>query len=855
MLEFLALLLAAAALLWLRSLSRRLQELQRRIDEALPEPERPGPASRRSSKPAPEGPKRPVRTARQGIFDRFKRHRDVARMPTAPAPRPNWMVWVGGTSVALAGVFLVNYSIEHGLLTPWARVMLGTATGLTAHGAAEWLIRRTGQRHPAWSALAAGGSLTLSAAALAALHLYNLVSPPFAFAFLAVVSLATMMLALRHGPVLAALGLVGCYAVPLLVGGDGDQIVEVMTYSLVVTTAILLMVRYAYGTWLWRGAVGGSLLWWLLSTSPDAADAYRGIYLALVAGALVWLPRLDWWPGSGRSSIPVAAPGARRHIQLTDFPSLGGTGNTSLFWGLLLLVAAQAISIWIEPFTMWSAAGWLPLALVLFAASQLRTSLAVLPWALLTAQLLGWLATGLSVERFSLVWQSGLTAAGPALLAYGACSALVYSGLACWGLRRGRTRSIWISLAVASPLCWLAVVYALATDLAVSPEWAVAAGWLALTYIVAGGLLTRSGSDTLASWMILGISGCYSLACAMVFRDAGLTLALAVQAPPLAWLAAWARAPVAKSMTKAVLAALVLRLTLNPWLPSYSESVGWTLWTYGGSALACLLASLLARPIPALQRWTGIVAAHLLVLASWAITRDILLDGEVFSADYSLTNASLNTAVWAGLGLVYHWRSRASAQMQGVYRWISRILLSMSLLNYGIVLVPLNPILTHDPVSSTPVWNLLLLAYGLPIALAWLAQRYAEPGARRVAGKVTAVALFAFASFEVRHLWQGNLDAIVPASDGEMATYSVVWLAMAVAAILAGGMRYGRGVYRAGMALLVLTVCKVFLADMSGLTGLLRAGSFLGLGLCLLALGYLHQRFAKVGARNAAEAN
>ncbi len=45
------------------------------------------------------------------------------------------------------------------------------------------------------------------------------------------------------------------------------------------------------------------------------------------------------------------------------------------------------------------------------------------------------------------------------------------------------------------------------------------------------------------------------------------------------------------------------------------------------------------------------------------------------------------------------------------------------------------------------------------------------------------------------------------------------------------------------MALLILTICKVVLVHMSGLTGLLRAALFMGLGLSLLGLAYLHQRF------------
>ena len=47
----------------------------------------------------------------------------------------------------------------------------------------------------------------------------------------------------------------------------------------------------------------------------------------------------------------------------------------------------------------------------------------------------------------------------------------------------------------------------------------------------------------------------------------------------------------------------------------------------------------------------------------------------------------------------------------------------------------------------------------------------------------------------------------------------------------------------ASLAVLMVVVLKVFLFDMSDLTGLYRVASFLGLGLCLVAIGYLYQRY------------
>ena len=42
---------------------------------------------------------------------------------------------------------------------------------------------------------------------------------------------------------------------------------------------------------------------------------------------------------------------------------------------------------------------------------------------------------------------------------------------------------------------------------------------------------------------------------------------------------------------------------------------------------------------------------------------------------------------------------------------------------------------------------------------------------------------------------------------------------------------------------MVLVVLKVFLFDLSNLEGLYRIASFIGLGLCLVGIGWLYQRF------------
>jgi uncharacterized membrane protein len=162
---------------------------------------------------------------------------------------------------------------------------------------------------------------------------------------------------------------------------------------------------------------------------------------------------------------------------------------------------------------------------------------------------------------------------------------------------------------------------------------------------------------------------------------------------------------------------------------------------------------------------------------------------------------------------------------------------------YFLMLTVLNPLWSGEALSSRPVFNVLLLAYGFPVLICVLIFRYYDIVFKRQAAVAAGISAFVFISLEVRHLWQGQLDLGLATSNGELYSYSIVWLVMAVCTMLAGGARYGKQVYHAGLALLFLVIGKLFLIDMDDLEGLLRVASFMGLGLSLLGLAYLYQRF------------
>lgn len=139
-----------------------------------------------------------------------------------------------------------------------------------------------------------------------------------------------------------------------------------------------------------------------------------------------------------------------------------------------------------------------------------------------------------------------------------------------------------------------------------------------------------------------------------------------------------------------------------------------------------------------------------------------------------------------------------------------------------------------------------MLSYGAPVIWAFLIARLHNPDFKRFASILAGIALLLFVTLEIRQLWQGSSLALSRStSDGEIYSYSIVWLLMSIPAVLLGAHWNNKDLYRAGMGLLAVVIGKIFLIDMAGLAGLWRVASFMGLGLSLLALAWLHQRVAK----------
>jgi uncharacterized membrane protein len=163
-------------------------------------------------------------------------------------------------------------------------------------------------------------------------------------------------------------------------------------------------------------------------------------------------------------------------------------------------------------------------------------------------------------------------------------------------------------------------------------------------------------------------------------------------------------------------------------------------------------------------------------------------------------------------------------------------------------LLVLNPVLTYEYIGGWPIIDMLLLGYLGPAVL--LALIASDLGAaprlswlKPAAGIGALVLAFAWVTTETKHLFQGPRLMLWHRSDGEYYAYSVAWLIFAFLLLAGGLLRQRPGLRYGALAVLLTTVFKVFISDMAGLQGLYRVASFLGLGLSLVAIGWIYQRF------------
>jgi uncharacterized membrane protein len=766
-----------------------------------------------------------------------------------------WLVWLGALAIALAGTFLVRYAIDHNLLGPTARCTLGFLLGVVLTVGGEWLRERPLERAIATirsnqvpPALTAAGLFTAFASVYAAYALYNLLPPLVAFAGLALVALLAVGLSLLQGRLVALMGLLGAFAAPAMVEAKDPSVWTLFAYLLVVEAACIAVARYKNWWWFALATLAGACVWpflWMLDSHWSAFDMLPlGLYLLLsVCGYIA----LEW-----NAPEPEGEQEWLKEFQNLTPPDWVVWGASAAIAVVLFIVVASA-----DYSTTGLVFAGLIAALYLFVGRRhaIFDSLPVIAAALV----LGIAATmpvPTSIVQLPTFHRAPLV---PVELQFfvGACIAFaalfaIAGFVALWGAKRP---AVWAAVSASVPLLLLVIAYYRIVDFGVDHAWAAIAVGLAAVNLFAAERVERyreaRGLDVTLAFYAAAIVASISLAAAMSVREAWLTVALSIQLPALAWINTRIRTTSLQVIAAIVACVVLTRLVFNYDILGYplgaSPPANWVIYGYGIPAISFLWAAKLFRDLKA-ERVVAFLEAGGLAFCVLLVSLEIRLfvAGSLSATHYGLLEQSLQSIAWLSVGsaLAVHYR-RAQRR---VSFYGSMTLLGLAAAQIAILQVLLcNPFFSEDPVGAWPVLNVLFLAYAIPALFAFgFAFALAKSSYTRFAPHAEIAGfflVFLYLSDEVTRAFQGPVFSFFRHSHAELYTYSVVWLVYAVALLTLGTVLRKSMLRFASLGVLVVTALKVFLIDMSALTDLYRVASFLGLGLSLVGIGYIYQRF------------
>lgn len=869
----------------LQSASQAAPQLNPKAQSAPPKtlPKAPKAAMRPSVKTAP----RPsVKTTAQ--IEKMKR----ARKPQTSLEEKigsQWSVWVGGLALAIGAVFLIRFSIESGIFSPALRLVLAAVLGLTALGGGEWLRRRDDllaakddpkARHAFNQAyipgvLTAVGVFTWLGVIYAAHSIYGFIGPAAAFGLLGLISLMGLALGLLHGPKMAALGLLAALATPLLVDSAAASFPALYTYLLLVGGAALTLASKRRWSELSVLTLFGLLLWTFLSQGAfqtQAASIMWIIFAGMSYGASLWIVVRQ------ERVMTPKANALKTDALKTD------TLKTDIWSCFDIAKFDRRLS------AVWTAA----LALI----SMVNYGLASAPNLALTASLslaVLFIAVGAWQRRFN--WHIIIGAALASVFAvWGELNlnmALIIAGLTAvliWGLGLRESRQSRSHIAPQFPPHYWAIISALApiilwTTITMERGWMsfVKTPWFdlnALGYVEAIGFtiitlvlggtaeyLWRRGDAQNSKAFAVNIY----VAGAGIAAALGLLMCLNIDVIFYAALTAavgggalyyyrpvWALRPLIAGAL--ALAALFAGLHHIQGGDVGTRLIANGLWIFLAlpAALSFALAKLLSRKEE--DFWSEGLKAFALSLGILFIIMQIhhsMNNGRVLASSFSLEEAALFVLTGLSFTLGRAWMERGEEQpirKRALHKQILPMLsmgLSLAALAGFIlsVVLAMNPLFNADiEIKGGLILNSLLLAFLLPAillgALAVLSRNSRPKAYVRGLGGLGFVSFMIYMTASVRRIFSGrSISLFDRAPEGaELYAISAVWLIMGISLLVIGLKTRRQDVRILSGVIIILTVLKAFLIDMAGLEGVLRAMSFVVLGVILIIIGRVYQR-------------
>jgi uncharacterized membrane protein len=710
------------------------------------------------------------------------------------------LAWIGGIAVLIGLALFFALAVSNGWIGETARVVLAGMGAASLLVLGVWLGERKSQVEAALAA-AGTGVAGLFMTITVACEVYDLVPSLPGFCLAAGVGALAMVLAVRwRSQLIAALGIVGSLLAPVAVGAPSTGTTVALLFTVTAAAGAVLV----WQRWDWLGVTTFCLAtpqWvaWLFETGSVggvlvALCAFGAAGVLAAVGFELRLPSVPLRASSSLlftlNAVVLAAAG---YLALED----AGSHTLGCFW--LAGLASTYIALGL-------------------AGSRLRRVSHDLQLLILTlGVLLGDIAFAATVS-------------GPLLAIGWAGSSILFAAIVR-SRRNFPTDALLAQVGLGGHLA-LAIGHALVNDASPAAMDEPDVTGLVVTAAIAASCFTsaRIGSLRPDLRVAVDVTGLAFVAylTALAADGPGLVIAWSLEAVVLGQIARALRDRVAVGATLGFLALAATHALALEALPS-------DVFT-GGSVGLMEALSLAAIAV------AGFVSARLVAGEYSQATR--VLDGMA-----AVTAAYLAAAVLDGAGLVGTWAGLGALCALAATRVRSWDLVAAATgfgtlaLGHALIIEAPPEAFLYGADDLLGAAVALSVGAGTPLLLARLG--WLDRETRVVASATGAVTLLYLASIAiVTAFGSGDGQAVLDVGvrqQGQMLV-SALWGIVGVVALVTGLRRDVRELRLGALALLLATAAKVFVFDLAALSSIYRVGSFVALGLLLLAGSFAYQR-------------
>ncbi len=771
----------------------------------------------------------------------------------------NWFYAVSALSLALAGIFLVLYGVEQGLLPPSLRIMAAFAFGGALVGAGEYIRRRYGDKEDSSTAylpstFSGAGIVTLFAAVLSARLLYGFIGPELALVGMALVGALALILGWFYGPLLAAVGVIGAMAAPFIIGGSSDSPSWLLVYFAIVTIVGLAIDTLRRWAWvsliaLTMGFLAGLLL---MLGSGSLVQPYFVIYCAALVLAAIAIPVRKLIPDHAGTTLSLAVFARAKGDAWPEFPTRLAGGAVVAASGFILLTVFETFRtdlFWTGVLVL---AG-LALALLIWARNATALSdLAALPAAVLVTVVAGGARIWNEKASAAMEPEADMPLMATTLVAIGMALSIV----AAWRSLRGDPAQFFLAVGAALFAPALAIAMEVFWDPAETIGayiWALHAMAIGVLMVVMAERFAKADGPEdrqRVSIAVLSALACIAFGVVILFTSAALTTALAITVVAAAWLDRQFNLPLMGLYILAGITTLGYRLVIDPGIDwAIDAPLAEMLLSHGGAVLAFAVAWLLVK---AAKRPRSEVLLESAVFSSAGILMSLLLYRSILSWGGEISTVShwsvgIGATIWIALGLAQLRRLELGGALSKVRAILGGAFLFIAAAQIALAVSAFNPLFDvfGNPILGPGILNTLIPAYLLPAVILAVGTRWLtglNPIVRLGFMAVSVALTGLWLGLAIRHFWRGPDAMSLPGiGQPELYSYTVALLTVGAALFYQSLARSSLMLRKAGLLVIGLAVAKVFLVDISGLGGLIRVFSLLFLGLALAGLAWLNR--------------